>query len=499
MSTLKRTFETPLNGHEETKTATIIGAGFSGITVAVHQINAYLDAYTQDQNIPALTLRLIDKSGTQGPGLPYSDAQNILLLNQPAYAMSPLPAQPDHFTNWRKENGYGTSPHDFAGRGEYGIYLTELFQDAVTRAARSNAPLKIETVKTTVTKLELSATQQDRVTCSDGTAYDSDATIIADGHQRRSLLSDLGTHPRFFEAPFSTNKLPAQLLQIRDKDIAVIGTSQSMLDALAILDHAGFSGTIYAFSREQVLPWAFHPERYGEEAGLPIYDPTHFRYENIAVRNKPSAGDLIDLLKDELTAAHAQGYDTGHVVTSALLYDEIKKLERHEELSTSCKKLRKYVAKLYGNPTPPERYDLLQDYLKRGQLQLVKADINSGAVKPRANGFEVQANGERLEVAAIFNAAAFGRDPLLSPLLQQAEAQNALKWKDREASRLSGGQQAHESLYVVGPAANTGKWGVETFRDHCKETAETCLRQLLQTSSETTNDLTLTSTPNLKL
>lgn len=487
----------------------IIGAGFSGITVAVHQIDTYLKAYDETPNIRPLTIRLIDKTGTFGPGLPYQDTDNILLLNQPAYAMSPLPDDPDHFVRWRADQGHSHNPNDFATRSEYGTYLKALFTEAVQRARESDAPINIETITVDVEAIHFGTISNTLVT-SNGEQLESSATVLADGHQRRAILDGFQNDKAVFDAPFSDPAITEHIKTIKSKplqqNIAVVGTSQSMLDALAILDHEGFQGTIYAFSRDQVLPWAFHPERYGEQSNIPTYEPRYFTFEALSQRHTLTGDDLIEHLKHEINHACAHGYDTGHVVTAPALFEELRALEKDSVLTDACQKVRKYIAKLYGNPTPPARYDLLQNYLATGRLQLVKADIRDEKITRTADGFAIQTepDTQNLTVSAIFNAASFTRDPLASPLLKQAEEQNALRWKDRTTKKLEGGKQENASLFVVGPATNTTKWGVETFRDHCKQAAEESLRQALSVPTQQdefllTTNLTSTSNPQPKI
>ena len=72
---------------QDTATTTIIGAGFTGISVAIEQARTYHRLQQQNPvRLPPLTIRIIDKSGDFGTGLPYSHDSDIFLLNQPAYA-----------------------------------------------------------------------------------------------------------------------------------------------------------------------------------------------------------------------------------------------------------------------------------------------------------------------------------------------------------------------------------------------------------------------------
>lgn len=545
---------------------TIVGAGFTGTAIAVQQIHAYLAAWQRDAGAVApLTLRLVEKSGTAGPGLPYATADDIFLLNQPAWAMSPFPQDPAHFTRWRAEHGLGDDADAFERRSVYGRYLRDIFAQAVRHAAESGAPIAVQTVRATVETLSFrpdggialdtpdapgeSAAPLSPPPSSSSSSFSapratsdtpppasapahapspsvmkpgaaatpppaapflntdpgpraSDAVIIADGHQKSTFLQELRGDEYYFEPPFSVTAL-REKLDGRDGTVVIVGTSQSMLDALAALDHIGWAGRVRAVSRDLVLPWPFHPSHYGADSGYAPYAPAVLTAGNIAAaatENDPATAARA-LVQEELEHAAANGYDTGHVVTAPAVYAAIDAAARNAQQDAQpdtaaaalCRALRDQLAKIYGNPTPPARYALFRRWLDSGRLELARDDI--AAAKIEKNGTEKTAAGNAppqaeekgrndngraaytlhtpegpLRLAAIFNGACFTRDPLASPLLRQAYEAGQLRW-DAAAAQPAAGRQSHPGLYVAGPAAHRDKWGVETFRDECRDTA----------------------------
>ena len=97
-----------MNKQEQSKTISIVGAGFCGTTIAVQQAMHYKELIDQGCDLSPLKIQLIDASGNFGPGLPYSTKDNVFLLNQNTDEMSPFPKDPGHFTAWCIEKGHAT-------------------------------------------------------------------------------------------------------------------------------------------------------------------------------------------------------------------------------------------------------------------------------------------------------------------------------------------------------------------------------------------------------
>lgn len=468
-------------------TIQIVGSGLTGISTAVQQIHDYIDRHESGENLPALTIRLFDASGAFGPGIVYPQDDNgkVFLLNQPASAMSPFPDRPNDFIDWRKSQGRDGNPHAFASRAEYGAYLKDKFKQAVDRAvqriASSGADITVETVPVKVSKLIFNS---NTVVVKDdqNKIHRGDALILADGHQKKDAWQNLKNSAAYFESPYNISAIQ-DALEGKADDVAIIGTGQSTVDVLAVLDHIGYQGTIHAFSRDGVLPWAIHPERYKGAGAKPEYQPVILSQQSLtAARKTGDDNALVQLLEREIESAQGKGYDIGHVVTSPAVR---RLIEKPATNGVQDRLLSERFNRLYANPTPPQRYDLIQRLIASGQLQIVKQEIGEDTIKPTADGtFEIKQNGadKPLKVSALFNAACYERNPLASPLLRQAQKAGFLI--ETAEGGIKAGQQKRADLYVSGPAAHPKVWGVETFRATTIATAKECLNNVLAEKTE---------------
>jgi hypothetical protein len=459
----------------ETEIITIIGAGFTGSSIAAQQARLYAALAGEGRDLPPLTIRLVDATGTFGPGLPYATNDDIFLLNQPAGAMSPFPDDPDHFTRWLHGTG-----DEFATRRQYGVYLKETLTRSFQDAAAAHAPIRLETLSCRVTALafdKVNITLQ----CDDGAARQTQSLILATGHEKSIFLSGLADHPRFFSAPPDVEKIREAIQTTNENDrIGIVGTGQSMMDFLAALDHAGYKGKITALSRELAQPWLYDPADYRD----PRKTYTPYFLDPVRVQEKKiwSASGLSGALRREFVRASKQGFTTGHVL-AAIDFNKLEKAGADGNPPMGLIALRHLWSAIYGNPTPPQRYELFRRWRKSGRLDLARAEINEKNIEKPENGFilhGVASQGD-LKLSALFNAAAFARDSLSSPLLAQAAAQGVLRIENHS---IVPGRQLHDDLYVGGPPANPGKWGVETFRSQNAEIARLSIEKVLNPTSK---------------
>ncbi|MEZ5902621.1 MAG: FAD/NAD(P)-binding protein [Alphaproteobacteria bacterium] len=248
-------------------TISIIGGGCSGTMIAAQQMLNLIEQKTMEDwaSTPEhkINFRLYDKDGSTGRGEPYGlDRDGVFLLNQPAYAMSPFPKYPDHFSIWLQNNNYYYNQDDFVPRSIYGEYLQEVFQKAVqtyTRLGFGSVDIVISNVANVCP-----ANDGKYIVVSDNYQADpADMVILASGHSRSDLLSEHSHNPHYFSAPYDKEKAKSVLKETADP-VMIVGTSQSMLDSLALLDHIKFPNPIYAVSRRLVKPWLFDAKAHRE-------------------------------------------------------------------------------------------------------------------------------------------------------------------------------------------------------------------------------------------
>ncbi len=445
---------------------TIIGGGFCGATIAALQTALY-------QEHPArktgdIHIRVIEKADQVGGGVAYETDSDALLLNQPAYAMSPFPQDKDHFTKWLQARYHRYCGDDFAPRRLYGAYLKDIFRQATGHGAQTG--IHITHLRATALDVDYDrATCQFSVKTSAG-CHESNAVIIAHGHDKGDFLADLQTHPRYFDSPPDHDRLARLTFDAQDQ-LLIAGTGQSMVDALALLDAKGFDGTIWACSGKGILPWACDPSLYRVEK--PPYALHYLSPGTIRAHQATEPAALHALLDKEIERAAEKGYGVAHVATAFERNNPAHGLP--SRYRAALDDLAESIATLYRNPTPPERHRMIRDYLARGTLRILKQKLTRADLIPHEQGFSFR-RGSLFDtaigsVAALFNGASFAKAPcdprhgrFLSGLLQSA-ADKGLLCPLETSGALTAGQQAVPGLFVAGPATRAGKWGVETFRD----------------------------------
>ena len=455
---------------QPSKIIVIVGAGFTGSTIAIQQARHYMALAQQDADLPPLTIHLVDETGTFGTGQPYRTQDDIFLLNQPASAMSPFPDDAAHFTRWLGGDG-----NVFATRQQYGAYLQEILRQTFNEAATAHLPVKLQTISARVTDI---STQGEKVTLTNdsGVQFIADSVVLATGHQKGKLLAHLEGDNRYFSGAYDVEDVREALKDAtRDDSVAIVGTGQSMMDALAVLDKIHYPGTIYALSRHGAEPWAYYPEHYNETK--PPYAPVFLDPARVKREQAWSANQLRLWLCYEFRRGAEEGYDIGHVL-AAIDFAALAKAGPEGTAPEGLKDMRKLWEKIYGNPTAPERYELFRQYKDSGYLRLLRCEVSEDNVEKRGHGFLLHVGGEEgeLRVSALFNAAAFDRHALAAPLLKKAAAHGLLKL---HGDAIESGQQKHARVFVAGPPVSPDKWGVETFRDNNAAVARQSIESLL--------------------
>ena len=449
------------------RTITIAGAGFSGTCVLANLIADL----TPDS--PPTTICIADPRGIFGPGLPYDPDCDALILNQPAYAMSPFASDPGHFVRWLQREAPDQSQRDlensFQPRGVYGRYLRDVFEAAVA----STAQALVEVIRIPAAVTEVSVQDDHSLILNAGElTIHSDALIVADGHYRNELYAPWRTVPGFFEAPCSLSDIKAHL---NDTDgVLIIGTGQDSLDHLARLDALGYIGPITAISRRGVQPWLFEPELYHPERQAAPYHLSRFTPETITATQAQTLQQLKSLWDDELLHAQATGYGPGHALGAYF------RTEGYTE-TPGWAAMKEYLRAFYGNPTSPQRVELLKRKTSSGQLQFVEGSVTAEDITQTDTGFAVHGK----TYSAIFNGAGCARSArspdgtIYSPLVRVLDQKNLAAWSETSPLHLKAGRQLGAAfIYYAGPGSHPDKWGVESFRESHAAIASRCLNDL---------------------
>lgn len=443
-----------------------IGGGFTGSTITAMQVDHALRAFEQGGvQVDSLTLKVVEGHLTTrriGPGGPYSHGSDIFLLNQPAYAMSPFESDPDHFTKWLIQQGDYTQD-SFAPRALYGLYLETAFHDAVVKT--DGTPVNVEYASMRVENVVMRSGSFGLVD-GNGQGVEANAVVVADGHQRSSLLRGLSDHERYFHDPYNIEAVADAVKQF-PKRVGIIGTSQSMIDVLTVLDHVGFQGDIYCFSRNLVMPWKLDAgalrRKEGQNCRL-----KYLTEANIKKQSDRSYENFGRLLAAEISAAKDSDFNAAQVVLAVLdAWDDLKGFMSEGDQRA----FRGKLAAIYGNPTSPKKFEMLTDFQETGQLSTIRMAISPDKVHAHDGGIDITDGSKHHRVSVLFNAANVARSVydrggkrILSPVLRSLEEQKALRFSEKFKGAVEEGQQLRNGLWVGGPMTRTGKWGVETFR-----------------------------------
>lgn len=468
-------------------TIAIIGGGCSGTMIAAQQMLKLIEQKTIADWASApdhkINFKLYDKDGSIGRGEPYAlDNEGVFLLNQPAYAMSPFPEYPEHFSTWLKNKQHHYNQDDFVPRSIYGEYLQDVFQKAAQTYTKLDFG-RVEVVVSNVANICPTDNGKYIVVSDDYNADHANVIVLASGHSRSDLLSEYSHNPHYFSAPYDKEKAK-RALQGNADPVMILGTSQSMLDSLALLDHIKFPNPIYAVSRRLVKPWLFDAKAHRENKGS--YQYQFLTKQAVTQEVELNFEDLKELFDKDLQEGQSQGFPMGHIVSRFNPHDLLEVIENRYTRDNFSKFIG-HVGALYGNPTSPERFKLMQEYEKSGQLRFLQADMLEADIAEVTNGFVVTLQGQDpLKIAGLFNSSSYSMKAISdnnyvsSPLLRKLDERKALKRHDRDKNAFAFGEQNWNNLFLAGPSCNSQRWGVETFRDGLSQIAERSVQKIKQ-------------------
>ncbi len=222
------------------RTVAIIGAGFSGTTVAVHLLRA----------APASVgrLYLVERADRNVGGVAYQTPSASHTLNVPAGRMSAFEDDPDDFLRFVRLREPSLTGGSFVPRRLYGEYLTETLE-----RARRESSLPLLRVAGEVVAVE--ERPDDLVLrLGDGRVLKADHAVLAIGNYPPSdppaADSALAESIRYARDPWSRDALEMD----RDEDVLLVGTGLTMCDIALALRDADHQGRIHAISRRGLLP-----------------------------------------------------------------------------------------------------------------------------------------------------------------------------------------------------------------------------------------------------
>jgi hypothetical protein len=152
----------------------IVGAGFSGTTLAIHLLKEAASAASPRN----LRIALIDPRSEIGAGVAYATRDYPYPLNVAAGQMSVDSARPGDFLDYLKSQGIHAAAGDYLPRQVYGDYLRARFAEA-----RAAAPPNVEFVHHRASAWQLRR-NDDRwlLWLDDGTPLPADDVVLAFGN-----------------------------------------------------------------------------------------------------------------------------------------------------------------------------------------------------------------------------------------------------------------------------------------------------------------------------
>ncbi|CDM60798.1 MULTISPECIES: FAD/NAD(P)-binding protein [Rhizobium] len=222
---------------------TIVGGGFAGAVTALKLL--------ERTEVP-LAITVIERRAELGRGVAYSTPDPVHLVNGPAEIFSLYPEDPGHLSRWLVENGAGNGwvpPVDVGSssppRYLYGTYVRDELARAVS-SARFGSTLRH--VGSSASAL-VSTPHRIRITIADGTVVEADEAVLALGVFQPRLSeaeATLASHARFAANPWDADALDRVS---GCEEILLIGSSLSMVDAIASMEARGNRGRYRVISR----------------------------------------------------------------------------------------------------------------------------------------------------------------------------------------------------------------------------------------------------------
>lgn len=432
------------------KNLVIVGCGASAVLL----LTALLKHYSTT-NAPLLTITIIDDNPTAPRGLAYGCSHPALILNVPAQRMGAYGENPAHFYQWLQQThqwrtlhpDFATlhiQPDDFVPRMLYGEYLHSVLDEV--GAQLQHAGHRIELIAERVVAVTAAHESGSvRVATNRNQHFSADALIVATGNYpafQNPVLS-----PAIFASPYchAANQCAWQ----QQRDLVVIGSGLSMVDAVQMASAQGFNGRFHIFSGHGLLPLS-HTETHQHHA-LPAFQTSAI-----------TAAQLLRDVRAYLAANQRQGIAWQDVINQLrsqnnFIWSELAETERQA--------LRRCLPwwNIARHRIPPAIYQALQVLKTAGRLRIHKAQVKR--IDAVANGFQltlarsiktpahvlprkIKIIADKAIICAGYLPGFNTTELLCKELIDDAQTLRAVLGKADAHYRLS---SAH-AIYAIGPA-----------------------------------------------
>ena len=452
-------------------TIAIVGAGFSGTTLAVHLLRAAPAAVER--------LYLVERAEGRVGGVAYRTQSASHTLNVPAGRMSAFEDDPDDFLRFVRRREPALTGGSFVPRRLFGEYLAETLDEA-----RRTSSLPLVRVAGEVISVG-GAAESLVLTLGDGRRLEVSHAVLAIGNYPPSD-PPVGDAEVFSSIRYARDPWAGDALELdRGEDVLLVGTGLTMCDVALALRDGDHRGRIHAISRRGLLP---QPHR------LSAKPPPHLERPETLDDWPSTAVGLSRGLRREVRDRAVDGVDWREVVTSIradtpALWQRLDAGERGRFLRHA----RPYW-ETHRHRSSPEAAHGVEELVETGRLEVVAASLdaleeeNGGVVATfRRRGSSAR---ETLRVGKVINCTgpdtdlARVRDPLVVSLrdagvIRPDELGLGLD-TDREGRVVAADGRVDELLTLVGPLRKGGLWehtAVPELRVEAKKVADRLARE----------------------
>lgn len=232
----------------------VVGAGFTGVAVAVHLSRA---------PTPPRSITLVDPRPVPGHGLAHGSPHPDHRLNAPAAIHTIHPDAPLHLVEWLRDGGAlaadpgAVAPNGaiYPRRADFGRYMAAELE----RHARAASPgCEIAHVRDRVVAVRRTAGGL-AFELAGGRTLRAGRGVLALGWNAVGVpdpLRGADAHPGWIGDPWDLERIAAIP---RDARVLLLGTSLTACDAFAVLAAQGHTGPVLALSRRGMRPAAQNP------------------------------------------------------------------------------------------------------------------------------------------------------------------------------------------------------------------------------------------------
>lgn len=462
------------------KDVIIVGLGVSGTAVFIQLVKKAIK-----NQLPSLSITLIEKETEAGPGYPYkTSANNTLKVNDPNSRMILMADQRDDFVCWLNDKKPEYSHGRFAPRRIFGEYVREKFNEYIEIARQNNINVTIINQEEIIAAKKIKDIWQ--LQSKSGNSYLAKNLVLALGHLPSDRYLSLIDYPNFYSSPWENNLSDI----LPEQSVAILGSSLTAIDTAKLLNAQNHKGAIYFISPSGQLPRVKGPattETYtfkylnkdcletgnltlSDLLGLftrEINDATNGSFnteEILSIANNPLDGNVENILRNEVASVESGMVKRWKLLLNEIFYDVLPIINKQFS-SADQQAFRELYFPIYAKWSAGiilENAKEILSLFNTGQLKILKG-IKTICYSQEYNKFQIATTDAEMHVDTVINASGTGHNIKQHPLLI-----NMLEKGYIESHPLGGFKVSEDfNLISAGKPVNNG-WGLgpTTFGDN---------------------------------